>query len=180
MTKKILTTQPIRDKKKIKEMKETLKRDRDRIMFLLGINSGLRISDIVNRRCDEFKGDTVEVREKKTGKIKVFKLNPAVADEIHQYIEKNPREWLFESRQGGHISTRQARRILTDAAKVVGLEHFSTHSMRKTFGYQAWKMGAPIPLIMTALNHSSPKTTQSYLGITQDIVNDGLYSKMAL
>ena len=87
MTKKILTTQPIRDKEKIKEMKETLKRDRDRIMFLLGINSGLRISDIVNRRCDEFKGDTVEVREKKTGKIKVFKLNPAVADEIHQYIK---------------------------------------------------------------------------------------------
>ena len=42
MTKKILTTQPIRDKEKIKEMKETLKRDRDRIIFLLGINSGLR------------------------------------------------------------------------------------------------------------------------------------------
>lgn len=177
---KILTTQPIRDKEKIEEMKKTLKRDRDRIMFLLGINSGLRISDIVTCRCDEFKGDTVEVREKKTGKIKAFKLNPVIADEIHRYIGKQPREWLFQSRQGGHISTRQARRVLTDAAKKIGLEHFSTHSMRKTFGYQAWKMGAPIPLIMTALNHSSPKTTERYLGITQDIVNDGLYSKMAL
>ena len=180
MTKKILTTQPIRDKGKIKEMKKVLTRDRDRIMFLLGINSGLRISDIVNRKCDEFKGDTVEVREKKTGKIKVFKLSPAVADEIHGFIKKRHRIWLFESRQGGHMSTRQARRILTSAAKVVGLEHFSTHSMRKTFGYQAWKMGVPFSLIMSALNHSSPQVTQRYLGITQDIVNDGLYSKMAL
>lgn len=176
----IRTTQPIREKTDIEKMKQTLRPGRDRIMFLLGINSGLRISDIVNRKCSDFNNDTVEVREQKTGKIKRFKLSPSVAEEIHAYIADHPREWLFQSRKGGHITTRQARRIITDAAEKVGLEHISTHSMRKTFGYQAFKMGVPLPIIMDGLNHSSPKVTKRYLGITQDVVDNELYSKMSL
>lgn len=49
------TVQPIRDRKKLEEIKEELKKKgtRDYLMFLTGINSGMRVSDIVKLNCDD-------------------------------------------------------------------------------------------------------------------------------
>lgn len=177
--KAIRTTQPIRDIANIARMKEVLPSVRDRILFTIGINTGLRISDLVKLKPEDInqKGE-IEIREQKTGKVNRFRMSEPVWKQVKSYIDAYPKEYLFTSRKGGHISTHQAWVIISTAGKKLGLEHIGTHSMRKTFGYHAWKRTRNLPLIQEALNHSSQRITMRYLGITEEIKNDELYSKM--
>jgi integrase len=73
----------------------------------------------------------------------------------------------------------QAYRIINQAAEMVGLvvrDHqerivkgeIGTHTLRKTFGYHAYKNGTDIVLLQDIFNHSSPSTTLRYIGITED------------
>ncbi|AOT72539.1 hypothetical protein Gferi_25085 [Geosporobacter ferrireducens] len=63
--------------------------------------------------------------------------------------------------------------ILKNACAALGVkENVGTHTLRKTWGYWAWKSGVPLPIIMEVLNHSSLSVTKRYLGITQDEIND--------
>lgn len=85
------------------------------------------------------------------------------------YQEGNP--YLFPSpkKSGAPLSRYQAYRMITAAAKALNLgEHISCHSLRKTFGYHAWKQGANQVMLMTIFNHSSFAITRRYLCIDQD------------
>ena len=180
----INTVQPIRDKKKIDEMKTYLKSKslRDWALFTLGINSALRISDILKLNVSDVMDENgkirdriVSVREKKTGKSKDFPFSKKVLETLKEYISVcEPKEVLFPSQKGGKAITRQhAHTILSQAAKSVGIkEHISTHSCRKSWGFHAYQSGVPIQKIQSALNHSSERETLRYIGITQDELDD--------
>lgn len=177
--------QPIRDKKALITMKKILKSSniRDYCLFVLGINSGLRISDLlilkISDVCDN-KGkikDRIVIREKKTNKLKDFPLGETSRKSLKEYlvtIDINPDRVLFASRKGCKSITRQqAYRILNDAARAIGIkEQIGTHSLRKTFGYHAFQGGVDITRIQKLLNHSSPSVTLAYIGITQDELDD--------
>lgn len=78
------------------------------------------------------------------------------------------------------LNRSQAYRIVKAAAgKTIQDEHISCHSLRKTFGYYAWKNGTPPALLMDVYNHSSYDVTQHYLGIEQD-ERDEIYLKLEL
>ena len=175
--------EPIRDRAKVDAMKHYLKGKnlRDYALFTLGVNSGLRISDLLHLHkdvvCDK-KGkikNRLEVREQKTGKKKEFPLSSGVKKSLEEYLSTAaPSEWLFPSRKGtGPIDRRQAWRILSEAAAAVGIPgRIGTHTMRKTFGYWAFKRGYDITRIQKLLNHSSPGTTLAYIGITKEELDD--------
>ena len=64
--------EPIRDKRKIELVKVILKKNdfRDYMLFLMGINSGLRISDILKLKVSDVRGKQyIEVKEQKTDTI---------------------------------------------------------------------------------------------------------------
>ena len=175
--------EPIRDRKKIEAMKKVLKGSklRDYLLFTLGINSGLRVSDLLKLEVADVldeKGrvkDRITVREKKTGKTKTFPFSDTVIKAMKEYIvETHPETALFPSRKGGGPITRQqAYRIINDAAKTVGIkDKIGTHTLRKTFGYHAYIAGVDVTRIQSLLNHSSPKETLRYIGITQDELDD--------
>jgi integrase len=182
------TVEPIRELRDIKNMKRALE-GRDRLLFIFGINSGLRISDILNLRIgdvmDDFgrPRDYVEVKEKKTGKSKRFRLNDSIRTEIKRQVSGMFDQYLFKSRKGDNkaISRVQAYRIIQRAADKVGLEDvkIGTHSMRKTFGYHAYNNGTPLERLQIIFNHSSPNETLGYIGITQEEV-DEVYVAMNL
>ena len=176
--------QPIRDKEKIKTIKFILKNRslRDYCLFVLGINSGLRISDLLKLRIADVleRGkvkERITLREKKTNKFKDFPLSKGTRQALAEYLktrEYQINEPLFISRTNkGFLTRQQAYLILNDVAKQVGIsDKIGTHTLRKTFGYHAYNSGYNIELIQKLFNHSAPSITLRYIGITQDEMDD--------
>jgi len=183
----IAEVKPIKDVKKIEDMKEFLlsRNERDYLMFVLGINSGLRISDLLKLTVEDVKEGIVQIREKKTGKVKQFALSDTCVKAIKKYLKNTGINTgtLFPSAKGENkpISEKSAWRILKTAAEWCGIEeNVGTHSMRKTFGYHAFKQGVEPYYIMKCLNHSSLVVTKRYIGIEQDELDEMVYSQMNL
>jgi integrase len=180
-----MTVEPIRDMNKIKAMQHCLKGNDEKyyVLFNLGLNSGLRISDMLPlKKSDlftekDFFREYLVLHEKKTKKEKKIKLNDSIRKILNSYCKNmDHKAYLFPSTKGDHISRIQAYRVLTDAADLVGVENFGTHSMRKTWGYWTYKISKyNIGLIMDTFNHSSPSITLRYIGISQE-QKDELYS----
>lgn len=174
--------QPIRSLKQIKQMKEYLKAQnlRNYMLFLFGIHSGLRISDLLALKIEDVcKKDYIVLKEKKTKKAKAFPLSKELQEEIAIYLAGQTTGWLFPSRHKGRsLSRKMAYHILSTSAKKVGIkESIGTHTLRKTFGYWAYKQKVSLELIQKILNHSSPYITLQYIGITQDQI-DNVYQKI--
>lgn len=170
------TVQPIRDKSKIEELKAVLKRQsyRDYFLFVVGINTGLRISDILPLRvCDVRDKTHITITEKKTGKAKRFKINTTLRELIDEYTHgMGVNDYLFPSRKGDKPITRvQAYRLLNNAAAVAGLEEIGTHTLRKTFGYHFYQKTKDVAQLQEIFNHSAPSVTLRYIGINQDIID---------
>lgn len=169
--------QPIRDKEKLEKMKtELLKKGyRDYVIFVIGINTGLRISDLLELKVKDVSNKThIALTEQKTGKIKRFFINSQLRLEIDKYIQgMGDNEYLFQSQKGNNkpISRVQAYRILNGAASNVGLQDIGTHTLRKTFGYWHYKQYKDIALLQELFNHSAPSVTLRYIGINQDIMD---------
>ena len=177
--------QPIRDKKKIEAIKKILKASslRNYCLFTLGINSGLRISDLLSLNIADVidnKGkikDRISLKEKKTGKFKDFPIGDTAKKALNEYLssrEYKPEEPLFISRKHGEpLRRHQAHKIINDAARAVGIkENIGTHTLRKTFGYHAYQSGIDITIIQKLLNHSAPSVSLTYIGSTQDDLDD--------
>lgn len=101
--------QPIRDKEMIKELKEYFKEQNERnyILFLLGINTGLRISDILRLRVRDVEGWNIFIREKKTNKIKDVKM-PSDLKSIKRLYQRKNQRMNFSSKVG-MVRTSQLR-----------------------------------------------------------------------
>lgn len=163
--------QPIKNKRDIERMKQSLN-GRDLLLFILGINTNLRISDLLRLTREDIVDNTIILKESKTGKTKRIHLGDKTIEQITPLLPNAGT--LFPSRKGGKpISRQQAWRTLSAAAERAGLNiEFGTHSLRKTFAYHAYKQGVDLALLMRILNHSSQRETLRYIGIeTEDITN---------
>lgn len=192
----MISVDPIREEKKIKALKSYLKgcnKLRNYALVSLGLNTALRISDILKFTWDmvydfeenEFK-EVVYLKEKKTGKYKKIILNNSAIEALELYFKsitiQDPKTYIFKSREGENlpISRQMAYKIIKDASNDIGIkENIACHSLRKTFGYCSAKKGVPIHVLMELFNHSSERITMRYLGITQDDLDD-VYSLVEL
>lgn len=179
------TTQPIRNLKQVEKLKNYYYKDKPNLrnytLICLGMNSALRISDLLTLRWqDVYQFDEkkfvshVVITEQKTGKLTRIALNQSALKALKTYKDSltalSPTGFLFPSRTPDtHLSRSQAFRIIKDAGQNLHFEtDISCHSLRKTFGYHAWKSGTPPVMLMAIYNHSSYHITKRYLGIDQD------------
>ncbi len=169
------TVEPIRDIELVWDIADylKLKNERDYVMFLFGIYSGLRISDILQLRVRDIKDKKyIIIRETKTGKERRFPVNDELKPVLKNYIaDMEDYEYLFKSKKGMNksISRQQAYNILDDAAKHFGLQSIGTHTLRKTFGYHTYQQTKDSVTLKEILNHSDISVTLRYIGINQDI-----------
>jgi integrase len=186
--------EPIRDRRKIVQIKQYLQgagRYRDLLLFVVGINTGLRISDLLALQVGAFvdsKGTILSekaIREQKRGKRNVVMINDSIRETLPLYlaaypgIETNPEHYLFFSTKRADydystpLSRNQAWKLIADMCRDVGLSgNYGTHTLRKTWGYHARKGGEDLATIMHKFNHSNLATTMRYLGFTDDELRD--------
>jgi len=160
---------PLKTKADIDAMKASL-HGRDLLMFIIGINSSLRISDIVKLKREDFDGERLILREKKTSKMKYVYINDSIRKALDELAPESG--YLFPSRKSDEngevkpITSTQAHRIIKDAAKRAGIEYnVGSHTMRKTFAKFAYDNGTDLALLMRILNHASQAETLRYIGI---------------
>lgn len=151
-------------------------RHRDLCLIMIGINTGLRISDILELRVKDVKGKrSIKVRCKKTGRIQRIEINNTLRNFIDKYTESKPSyEYLIKSRNGFNnpIGRVQAYRIIRDICyDVFGIDQVGTHSLRKTYAMKLYtNNNKDIGLVQEALGHESSKDTIKYLGIDKERV----------
>jgi len=164
-----------------------LYRDKNyRISLLIGCGCffGLRISDLRTLRWEQIlESDTFELFEKKTGKRRIVRINQGFQKHIQDCYKRlgNPdiTEPVFMSRKNQVFTTQRINVVLKDVKKKYGIKinHFSTHSMRKTFGRKVVdSAGAESEMALIKLseifNHSSPAITRRYLGLRQEEIGE--------
>lgn len=178
--------EPIRDRAKIEEIKKILESERnfrDLLFFVAWINFALRITDLLNLKVKDIfeKWEIVEffdLVEKKTKKKNRIHITDSVKKVLKEYILKypyiviNPENYLFFTKNWkSNFGRRWALEIMYKLTDRVGLRgNFWTHTLRKTWGYQARQNNVSLSIIQNKLNHSSLKTTERYLGITSEEV----------
>ena len=194
------SAEPIKKLKDLENLKKYYKEvqpnPRNALLITLGLNTALRISDILRLKWEsvydferkEYKSHICIV-EQKTGKNTQIYINRNVADALQAYKMSlkskkkviQPSDYLFcHSNKNVPISRVQAFRVIKDAAEYYNIPGvISCHSLRKTFGYHAWKQGVSPVLLVTIFNHSSFYVTKRYLGIEQDD-KDKVFKKIKL
>lgn len=147
------------------------------MLFVFGIYSTLRISDILTLKKKDVLGERLLLIEKKTTKSKEILINPKLRRELKPYIAGlGDEDYLFQSRKGVNkpISRTTAYRVIRAAGEACGLSRIGTHSMRKTFGYHFYERTKDIALLQELYSHSSEEVTKRYIGINQDIMDKAI------
>lgn len=183
------TAQPIRNHEDLENLKryyrEIHPNARNQLLVILGLNTALRISDLLGLRWRDvylFEWDKYSEHicliEQKTGKHSSIYINQNIVEALQTYRKQLiarchqplPEDYLFShSNKREPITRVQAFRIIKTAAnyyRIPGV--ICCHSLRKTFGYQAWRQGVSPALLVSIYNHSSYEVTKRYLGIEQD------------
>jgi len=176
--------QPIKDKAKLEAVKAwfAARSPRNNLMFLVGINTGRRIGDILALLVRDVQGKHLVIREQKTGKRIFVPINDELSHAFRQFCAgRHASEFLFQSREGVNrpLTTSMAYRIMNEAAAAVGLKHIGTHTMRKTFGYWFYQQYKDLALLSKILGHSDPSITRAYIGLDQDTV-DSAFGKFRI
>jgi integrase len=178
----ILKVDPIRNPSKIDAIKELLANlPRDLLLFVLGINTNLRMCDLLSITFGMVRGlrvgDVLLIRESKTKKIRRITINQTVWEALKAWLvlnEDRPDDMaVFWSRKSKKALTVPAvNNKIKKWCKAVGLKgRFGCHTPRKTFGYQhRVRFSTDLPTLMVMFNHSNQRQTLDYLGIMEEDV----------
>ena len=178
-----ITVEPVRSLEHIRLIKKHLADcPRDLLLFVLGINNGLRTGDLLKLRVQDLRylkvGECKTVTEGKTKKQNFLMLNKESFKVLHKFLDEkklNDEEYLFPSRKTkGAIKIQRVNAMIKQWTRDLGIKgNFGAHSLRKTFGYvQRTEFGVSFEILCKRFNHSSPSVTMRYLGLQSKEVND--------
>ena len=168
---------------------------RNKMLFVIGINIGIRASDLRTLTWDFFFRqdddgnltfrDGYNLRPKKTqksGKYVTLYFNDAVKKIVNWYVGMYPIDdvhgYVFKSRKGdGAMTVNAMWRVIKGAAQEAGIDvSVGTHTLRKTFGrftyMNAKDKTQALVVLQKIFNHSSPAVTMNYIGLMNDEITE--------
>ena len=185
-----MKVQPITDLRHVRNIKRLLADSpRDKCLYIWGINSGLRIQDLLALRVAAVRGlklgDRISIQEKKTGKPNVLIANKEIMAALEEYLaiaQPEDRHYLFKSRKTANspLTTLSVTKKVKAWAAAINLKgNYGCHSLRKTWTYhQRREYGVSWEVLAKRLNHSSPSVTRRYLGIQDEEVEQVLMNTL--
>lgn len=168
--------EPIKSKQDIRAIEGYLKAQNERnfVLWVLGVNSGLRVSDIVGLNVADVVDKThITIIEKKTKKRKSFYINNKLQQVLKTFTkDRSFEEPLFLGKRGNRLNRKEVYRFLIDACNKIGVKSkISTHTMRRTFGYHHYQQYKDSVILQKIFNHSSSRITLMYIGVEQDEID---------
>jgi integrase len=174
-----IKVEPIRKLRDIRSIKTLLSDSpRNYALFVLGINWGLRASDLLSIEVGQVKdlkvGQDFEVRERKTGKRRRITVNKAAHEAIQRLLGSKPfadEAPLFQTQWTAEALTVPSLNALVKKwTRMINLQgNYGTHTLRKTFGYiRRTVHGASLPQLMECFNHRTQKETLNYLCVQKE------------
>jgi integrase len=184
-----ITVEPIRRIEDIRAISKLLEGSpRDRLLFVMGVNNGIRTGDLLRLKVKDVRhlkaGDSITIKEGKTKKDNVLVVNKTVYKSLKSYLDKVQPDvdgYLFESRKGKKpLQTKAINKMIKNWTKAINLKgNYGAHTLRKTWGYiQRTKHGVGFEIICKRFNHSSPSVTMRYLGIQDKEVHETLMNEI--
>lgn len=153
---------------------------RDYALINLLCRTGLRLIEIKNANIEDLdhKSDGIVVlwvRGKgRDGKDDFVVVTDEALDPLTEYLKKRGPKELYEPlftsvsdrNAGKRLTTFSLSRIIKQRLRGINLNsrRLSAHSLRHTFGVMAIKAGASLYEVQLAMRHTSPATTEIYLG----------------
>nr|WP_321400221.1 tyrosine-type recombinase/integrase [uncultured Desulfobacter sp.] len=179
-----ISVEPIRRQKDIKLIKKILQDSpRNLCLFILGINTNLRASDLLKIKVEQVRhlqpGEEITLKEKKTKKQRRINLNRACIEAIQNLLKSikyEEEDFLFLSnrKDKNALTVPSLSTLVKKWCKDINLKgNYASHTLRKTWGYhQRVTFGVGIPELMVCFNHTSQKQTLDYLCVQPEEIKN--------
>jgi len=145
------------------------------LLVIVGINLGLRISDLLKLTFKELRSDELKIIEQKTGKKRKLKINDNIKNALKYFDSFDDHYYIFRSQKNSVYSVQHVNRLMKKYFKG---SNISSHSLRKSFGRRVWNNNNQSEKALLYLSelfgHQSLSTTRKYLGIRQEEL-DNIY-----
>ena len=175
------STTPIKEAEKVHQLLQHFKKDNSRkgkrnyLLFMFGIHTGLRITDILEVRKSMIEGNYLSLKADKRSKEKRIPLSEQLMNELEPYLlQLNDEDYLFSGSNRTEPLTRaRAYQILNEAGNANGLSNIGTHTLRKTFGYHLYLQTKDLEKVKLAMGYEYCDTTLiDYLNIRDLLIED--------
>ena len=171
-----IAVDPIRNLDDIKAISKILSDSpRDHLLFTMGINNGLRATDLLKLKVKDVKrlkaGESITIRESKTGKTNILMVNKTISKSLQNFLSRTTAtddDFLFKSRKGnGPLQSQAVSKMVKAWTRAINLQgNFGAHTLRKTWGYhQYYTFKTDLSSLMAAFNHATQKQTAEYLDL---------------
>jgi integrase len=177
-----IKVEPIRKLKDIETIKKLLSdKPRDLALFIIGINTNLRASDLLSLKAGKVRhlkpNEEIEIRERKTNKTRRITLNKTCVNAIRTLLASKSfkdSDFLFQGQRSDVLIVPSVNRLVKSWCKAINLKgNYGSHTLRKTWGYhQRVTFGTDLPRLMVCFNHSTQKQTLDYLCIQPEEIRD--------
>ena len=196
-----IKVEPIRTLQAISKIKTLLlKQPRNYCLFVLGINTAFRASEILSIRVGHvahlLPGDILEIKQQKTKQYRSVTFNQAAYDAVQIWLKARESEalkkkdlslmdddaYFFTGLRGTHaLKVSTLNNLVKDWCRLANLKgNYGSHTLRKTWGFmQRTKQNTPLPLLMQALGHATQRQTMAYLCIQEKEI-ENVYTSLEL
>jgi site-specific recombinase XerD len=155
---------------------------RDKLMFLLGFEAGLRATEVGNLKVEDFNnGNELYCKRLKGSYSNTIRLTHGTAALLTQYIKEYPNngEYIFMSRKSEQITSFTLNKLCKKYFKLAKLPpdkaHF--HSIKHTAGVYLAEQGLDIKDVQFVLGHKSTDNTMIYFKFTTK-QQEAMYKKL--
>jgi integrase len=134
-----------------------------KLALLLGLYTGQRSCDVCNMRWEDYDGQKIKLRQRKTGKKLTIPVHPRLKAELdaRRPAEENQNPFILQSASNGRLLPNSLREMLSRHLKGLGIRR-SFHGLRKSTGSILAELGCSVFAIMAILGHTNLKTAMKY------------------